>query len=187
MRWYRSSLMRLVREHPAPSGALRLRRTPRTKSLRRVREHPAPSGALRSRRGFVLPSQYVHVREHPAPPGALRRLLSLPGCLLSLGQGAPSTTRCIETPPGSSPTPRTAPEVREHPAPSGALRPGPQELVCVSACVREHPAPSGAFTTLLHRGGSWSSAHVPRGGGRPVLRWRLARARRQRPSGSFLL
>ena len=39
----------------------------------------------------------------------------------------------------------------------------------MSPPVREHPAPSGAFTTLLHRSRSWSSAQVPRGGGRPVV------------------
>ena len=64
-----------VREHPAPSGALRrvvliprgVRRDPR------VREHPAPSGALRPRTQARDCDDGARVREHPAPSGALRR------------------------------------------------------------------------------------------------------------------
>ena len=36
-----------VREHPAPSGALRLVARPYEGLAKEVREHPAPSGALR--------------------------------------------------------------------------------------------------------------------------------------------
>ena len=65
-----------VREHPAPSGALRrvvliprgVRRDPR------VREHPAPSGALRPRTQARDCDDGARVREHPAPSGALRRI-----------------------------------------------------------------------------------------------------------------
>ena len=61
-----------VREHPAPSGALRLLMLFILRFLPCcVREHPAPSGALRhhvARVGEVV----AGVREHPAPSGALR-------------------------------------------------------------------------------------------------------------------
>ena len=62
-----------------------------------VREHPAPSGALRPGSGAQAAS-LQEVREHPAPSGALR--LGRPWCgdLRTLTrQGAPSTIRCIET------------------------------------------------------------------------------------------
>ncbi|ERH33643.1 hypothetical protein HMPREF1550_00260 [Actinomyces sp. oral taxon 877 str. F0543] len=39
---------------------------------------------------------------------------------------------------------------------------------------------------MLRRSRSWSSAPAPRGGGLPVLRWRLVQWRRQRSSGSLL-
>mgnify|MGYP000924897904 CR=1 FL=1 len=82
--------------------------------------------------------------------------------------------------------PRTS--VREHPAPPGALRyDHTADMGTVAPRVREHPAPSGAFNTLFQKRRSWSSAQVPRGGGLPVLRWRLARARRQRSSGPLPL
>ena len=88
-----------VREHPAPSGALRRQIWSRVgvpvqsqgapstirciktvcSSLqighpaRPVREHPAPSGALRREHALRGPLPEDLVREHPAPPGALRR------------------------------------------------------------------------------------------------------------------
>ena len=118
-----------------------------------------------------------------------------------VGQGAPSTIRCIKTPEPPEPPTGTGPrqgapstirciktpllerghrlgehEVREHPAPPGALRlVVDKEIPRPSAnAVREHPAPSGAFKTLFQKARSWSSAQVPRGGSLPVLRWRLA-------------
>ena len=118
------STRRGVREHPAPSGALRPSGRPGRRGGGRagqgapstircietrngsrlqfhrhsVREHPAPSGALRHR---CTPSPYVYseilVREHPAPSGALRRAPRLRGSSGLQGQGAPSTIRCIQT------------------------------------------------------------------------------------------
>ena len=141
------STRRGVREHPAPSGALRLGEVLSGGGLaERVREHPAPSGALR-RDGRRRESPPI-VREHPAPSGALRpghrssrmrnRLARGQGapstirCIktgqpqaesdeLLLGQGAPSTIRCIKTKSCAATGHRGSP-VREHPAPSGALR-----------------------------------------------------------------
>ena len=92
------STRRGVREHPAPSGALRqvkkivislwkfhgqgapstircIKTTSTdstTPSTPRVREHPAPSGTLRQRLEGELETRAVLVREHPAPSGALR-------------------------------------------------------------------------------------------------------------------
>ena len=87
-----------------------------------VREHPAPSGALR--RNSIVESSIVdlhQVREHPAPSGALRPCAARPLAGSTSGQGAPSTIRCIKTPTRSARTVLLV--VREHPAPSGALRP----------------------------------------------------------------
>ena len=137
-----------VREHPAPPGALRRSELDLRRLLLGVREHPAPPGALRRRiRGHV----HVvgpHVREHPAPPGALRLRNEVGRDLRGdVGQGAPSTIRCIKTPEPPEPPTGTGPRqgapstirciktrdhsevmtnmrvVREHLAPSGALRP----------------------------------------------------------------
>ena len=127
-----------VREHPAPSGALRRRqghrRCPRAAP---VREHPAPSGALRRRFCHFLSGIRLAVREHPAPSGALKRARAVvPHRPHRPRQGAPSTIRCIKT--------RRRPCTRRFPC-----------------RVREPPAPSGAFMTLLHRSRSWSSIQVP--------------------------
>ena len=62
----------------------------------RVREHPAPSGALRPRWALFC-TCVAHVREHPAPSGALRQALIKNLLCCSLCQGAPSTIRCIKT------------------------------------------------------------------------------------------
>ena len=92
------------------------------RSTRRgVREHPAPSGALRRHRLSVDRVLELLVREHPAPSGALRQLDVAPLVSVAAGQGVPSTIRCIETLAPSRPHDRRPP-VREHPAPSGALR-----------------------------------------------------------------
>ena len=62
-----------VREHPAPSGALRPGSGAQAASLQEVREHPAPSGALRQKVPERLYTNLdAFVREHPAPSGALR-------------------------------------------------------------------------------------------------------------------
>ena len=60
-------------------------------------------------------------------------------------QGAPSTTRCIETSQrwGISPAPMAP--VRGHPAPPGALRQANRILLHRGLEVRERPAPSGAL------------------------------------------
>ena len=64
-----------VREHPAPSGALRLEDPPVLLPFAHefVREHPAPPGALRRVHRVVDVREQGEVREHPAPPGALRQ------------------------------------------------------------------------------------------------------------------
>ena len=62
----------------------------------RVREHPAPSGALRLDAPHV-PGFDGDVREHPAPSGALRPSRPILEAIWSTCQGAPSTIRCIET------------------------------------------------------------------------------------------
>ena len=87
----------LVREHPAPSGALRQHRLHR---------------ARRGRQGQGAPSTIRCIETRLCPPSSRVR----PG-----RQGAPSTIRCIETrQSGFSRSPSH--RVREHPAPSGALR-----------------------------------------------------------------
>ena len=118
-----SGVTHRVREHPAPSGALRLRNNEDSRALvgRSVREHPAPSGALRPEHADV-------------------------GVELASSQGAPSTIRCIKTP--SPWRPRRWPMwwVREHPAPSGALRRDAREVLRdLGQSVKEHPAPPGAL------------------------------------------
>ena len=115
------------------------------RSTRRgVREHPAPSGALRQFVAMRLVRKNLTVREHPAPSGALRPVPGDPAFRARFRQGAPSTIRCIKTPDvGTVPT--DANGVREHPAPSGALRPSPGRIGGRTPCVREHPAPSGAL------------------------------------------
>ena len=64
-----------VREHPAPSGALRPHdgSFPEPRAEECVRERPVPSGALRREHALRGPLPEDLVREHPAPPGALRR------------------------------------------------------------------------------------------------------------------
>ena len=63
-----------------------------------VREHPAPSGALRLDVPEVLVVRVHPVREHPAPPGALRPFDGGLDGSDAGRQGAPSTIRCIKTP-----------------------------------------------------------------------------------------
>ena len=132
----------------------------------KVREHPAPSGALRRLGDHVL-HEAVLVREHPAPSGALRLVLRLRQLRPDESQGAPSTTRCIMTPTRGPPRPRRrsqgapsttrciktlcarcwggcASSVREHPAPSGALR-------HVRACVVEGVVDRGSGSALHHQ------------------------------------
>ena len=156
-----------IREHPAPSGALRRQRSARRRPARswgqgapstircimtrrqlvggdgllEVREHPAPSGALR--RNSIVESSIVdlhQVREHPAPSGALRPCAARPLAGSTSGQGAPSTIRCIKTPTRSARTVLLV--VREHPAPSGALR------RCTSAHIAISVPRQGAPSTI---------------------------------------
>ena len=165
-----------VREHPAPSGALRL--VLRLRQLRPDESQGAPSttrcimtptrGPPRPRRrsqGAPSTTRCIKtlcarcwggcassVREHPAPSGALRRQIWSRVGVPVQSQGAPSTIRCIKTVCSSLQIGHPARPVREHPAPSGALRRehalrGPLP----EDLVREHPAPPGA----LRRG------HVP--------------------------
>ena len=57
-----------VREHPAPSGALRLKLVfVKNRPNVLVREHPAASGALRQVRAPHVHGLRRGVREHPAP------------------------------------------------------------------------------------------------------------------------
>ena len=168
---------RSVREHPAPSGALRREAEVVLQLLRgEVREHPAPSGALR--RGGDTPCDVVDlaVREHPAPSGALRHLLlAFERGVAVLGQGAPSTIRCIKTssyefPARDSNTCQGAPSTIRCIKTSGRAvldcccpqgQGAPSTIRCIKTrslsnrsrffllVVREHPAPSGALR-LLH-------------------------------------
>ena len=201
-----------VREHPAPSGALRRpvaehddvldeagqgapstircieTETAFTVSLMRtVREHPAPSGALRPPTRVRDRYHIFSVRGHPAPSGALRPLEQLECLVVDRGGREASTIRCIETcnrmVAGSNPA-----AVREHPAPSGALRLLHCGFVHVVSCdVRGHPAPSGAFVPLPQKNRSWSSAQVPEGGrGRLTPWWCRVRMPHQYFSGLFL-
>ena len=126
----------------------------------KVREHPAPSGALRRRRRTLTFHDFDgSVREHPAPSGALR-----PGGVGerrggTVRQGAPSTIRCIETVERLYREGQPLHPVREHPAPSGALRRvRPILLRLERHRVREHPAPSGA----LRRFQGWVRARFRR-------------------------
>ena len=124
------STRRGVREHLAPSGALRLQQLLLGDLVPDVREHLAPSGALRLVLNTVPRDRRPEgVREHPAPSGALR--------LVGGGEGRVASWA-----------------VRAHPAPSGALRHSENGPVVSVIWVREHPAPSGA----LRRWGSctWS-------------------------------
>ena len=92
------STRRGVREHPAPSGALRRGRSARLRTpAGRVREHPAPSGALRHL--FEFDSEVCHFSRQGAPSTIrcikTRRRDVVPR--VGRGQGAPSTIRCIKT------------------------------------------------------------------------------------------
>ena len=132
-----------------------------------VREHPAPSGALRRPRPPRYPPHRGPVREHPAPSGALRRLSlstrrascwsqgapSTIRCIKTLSheiqqrqqqqrQGAPSTIRCIKTTHAAR-SKVAGSGVREHPAPSGALR-----LLCESASQFHFIHRQGAPSTI---------------------------------------
>ena len=86
-----------------------------------VREHPAPSGALRPTKRRIGDRLRHHVREHPAPSGALRHIVVHVGNR-ERSQGAPSTIRCIKTSGAMYVSMGLPNAVREHPAPSGALR-----------------------------------------------------------------
>ena len=161
-----------VREHPAPSGALRHstrilditsesgQGAPSTIRCIKtwpssctgspgssVREHPAPSGALRHEGSDLFLTQCFCVREHPAPSGALRRHDSDQLLVVVVSDvrehPAPSgALRLVDPAILVSPV-RT---VREHPAPSGALRRRPTNRSCGYHCgVRKHPAPLGAL------------------------------------------
>ena len=94
-----------VREHPAPSGALRLKLVfVKNRPNVLVREHPAPSGALRQGDGPLWGGAPCFVREHPAPSGALRPLPRAASAMMATSQGAPSSIRCIETGPSATRT-----------------------------------------------------------------------------------
>ena len=113
-----------------------------------------------------------------------------------VGQGAPSTIRCIKTPEPPEPPTGTGPrqgapstirciktpllerghrlgehEVREHPAPPGALRlVVDKEIPRPSAnAVREHPAPSGALR-LAHSSPHWARRYRPGQGAPSTIR-----------------
>ena len=86
----------------------------------------------------------VGVRKHPAPEGALRHLSDTLAHVVSLGQKAPSTRRCIKT--ILSLIEVLLLHVRKHPAPQGALRPpGSRAQLVDDDSGRRHPAPEGAL------------------------------------------
>ena len=107
--------VRPVREHPAPSGALRLVDLGRYRPGAAVGGYPAPSGALRPDSHCAGCGRDSLLREHPAPSGALR-------------------------PGGAEPHQIYVIPVREHLAPSGALRRG--ELFTDSGFAQRQGAPS---------------------------------------------
>ena len=130
-----------VREHPAPSGALRLGKPECSTMLGTSQGAPSTIRCIKTcpLRHPVEPVGQP-VREHPAPSGALRPRPLRAGPLLSSHQGAPSTIRCIET--GNSPGwRRSTARVREHPAPLGALR-QPSGALRVQRDVHRQGAPS---------------------------------------------
>ena len=94
------STRRGVREHPAPSGALRPRTASRSISATRSQGAPSTIRCIKTPSDEAPQCQApAHVREHPAPSGALRQN-SLTVCEISFSsQGAPSTIRCIKTGP----------------------------------------------------------------------------------------
>ena len=123
-RWRGDAAQGSVREHPAPSGALRLSvALDETTAVPIVREHPAPSGALRHN---VFRPERVGGNNRQGAPSTIRCIKTDGGKWRVLAhdyrQGAPSTIRCIKT-GGAPASPPCARPVREHPAPSGALRP----------------------------------------------------------------
>ena len=85
-----------------------------------VREHPAPSGALRPLTTGTLNS-LIASQGAPSTIRCIKTdvLFAIKG--FNNGQGAPSTIRCIKT-AVFRPGPTRERPVREHPAPSGALR-----------------------------------------------------------------
>ena len=118
------STRRGVREHPAPSGALRCRRIHLADLLGDSRQG-APS-TIRCIKTPVSEDERFVVTHGQGAPSTIRciktRAPPRPARKTSSCQGAPSTIRCIKTCQGTC---RTSPYVllvREHPAPSGALR-----------------------------------------------------------------
>ena len=90
----------LVREHPAPSGALRqLRFGALAGPVHQVGKRPAPSGALRPQAARAVVEDDIRGRAHPALSGALRlRFGGFGNAVLIIGPGVPSTIRCVEAP-----------------------------------------------------------------------------------------
>ena len=88
-----------VREHPAPSGALRPRPPTSRTLLRGSQGAPSTIRCIETSRTSPGTRTRRRVREHPAPSGALRQIVGeLLGIIDSGSQGAPSTIRCIEAP-----------------------------------------------------------------------------------------
>ena len=135
-----------------------------------VREHPAPSGALR----LMNPRHSSATnRTSQGPTSTIRCIKTGPGQGARhhhdhRGQGASSTIRCIKT--RRRPCTRRFPcRVREHPAPPGALRRNTPVIRDADYCVvRERPAPSGALkrarAVVPHR------PHRPRQGAPSTIR-----------------
>ena len=130
----------------------------------RVREHPAPSGALRHEHQRSC----AGVDRRQGAPSTIRcietLLVDATITRSYVRQGAPSTIRCIETYSETS-SRRARNSVREHPAPSGALRRIKivTRVLHVDLNVREHPAPSGA----LRLGARPAHGHGATGQGAP--------------------
>ena len=91
----------VVREHPAPSGALRHGTDPvHERSKEFVREHPAPSGALRPESVVVAQRRRKTRQGAPSTIRCIKTGRRPRRGRLVAGQGAPSTIRCIKTRPG---------------------------------------------------------------------------------------
>ena len=108
-----------VREHPAPSGALRQPDRADIPGVDQPRQGaPSTIRCIKTGEYPRSPCFLFPVREHPPPPGAFRPEHADVGVELASSQGATNTIRCIKTGAGKE----GFEKVREHPAPSGALR-----------------------------------------------------------------
>ena len=103
-----------------------------------VREHPAPSGALRL---VAICASIVFLYSRQGAPSTIRCIKTAehrrhPRGEAGRRQGAPSTIRCIKTEISLDPHTKSFRPVWEHPAPSGALRLGIVMVSCTPFPIR---------------------------------------------------